>query len=142
MDLHSFADPTVIITLLVGTLILALVVAYASRLRTELHKLQKSHFATMAIIKVAANVPKIYQLPATAAFQLQEGREAASPHPQPAWLGTANEDGSTNACPPCPLDVEGVPRGLCPFVNVVVDDEWDASPRTKPPFDVARRKAH
>jgi hypothetical protein len=141
MTLHSFADLAAIITLLAGTLILALVAAYAWRLRTDLRKLQKSHFATMAIISVAANVPKICQLPAAAAFQLQEDSGMASPRSQPAWRGTANEGGSTIAGPPCPLDVEGVPRGLCPFVNVVVDDERDATDHAAFPPGGAHRKA-
>ena len=141
MTLHSFADLTVIITLLVGTLTLALVVAYAWRLRTDLRKLQKSHFATMAIIGVAANVPKIRQLSVAAAFQLQEDSGMAGACSRPAWRGTADGGGSTIASPPCPLDAEGVPRGLCPFVNVVVDDERDVTDHAELPPCGAHRKA-
>ncbi len=103
----------------VQTLILTVLAFYALHLRDELERLRRIHSSTMTILAVAARTASLKRLKDSFRRRLQwqgaaEGSAAGTELPAPPSL-----DDIEVAEAPCPLEAEGLPREMCPLMQVV-----------------------
>ncbi len=116
MDPHSSGYQFVIAVFLAETLILALAAGLVIHLRNELGKSRKAHSAIMAIIRAIANVPKF-----PSARKRQVDATGANLSIGPDCVCEPNKSAGVGAV--CPLEAEGLPRGLCPLLDVTIERE-------------------